>query len=210
VAFDNETLTLALSDPLNIQTTDDLERLTRKRIIPVVANEQEIQRFIKQFYEGSDIQQFYDRTVDQAVEEERRPEEEYADIDISSDQAVEAPPVVKFVDLIFKQSVHDRASDIHIEPTKTGMTIRFRIDGVLQEYPSPPKKWQNSVLSRLKVLSGMDLAEKRIPQDGRIKLNIPGKKLDVRVSSACSTSPAWCADWKTWGSCPTRSTASAP
>jgi type IV pilus assembly protein PilB len=63
------------------------------------------------------------------------------------------------------------------------MTIRFRIDGVLQEYPSPPKKWQNSVLSRLKVLSGMDLAEKRVPQDGRIKLNIPGKKLDVRVSS---------------------------
>jgi type IV pilus assembly protein PilB len=183
VSYDEETLTLALSDPLNIQTTDDLERLTRRRIIPVVANEQEIQRFIKHFYEGSDIQQFYDQAVDKAVEDDRRPDEEYSDIDISTDDAIEAPPVVKFVDLIFKQSVHDRASDIHIEPTKVGMTIRFRIDGVLQEYPSPPKKWQNSVLSRLKVLSGMDLAEKRIPQDGRIKLNIPGKKLDVRVSS---------------------------
>jgi type II secretory ATPase GspE/PulE/Tfp pilus assembly ATPase PilB-like protein len=183
VAFDDFSITVALSDPLNIQTTDDLERMTRKRIIPVVANDQEIQRFIKHFYEGSDIQQFYDQAVDAAVEEERRPDEDYFDIDIGGDDAIEAPPVVKFVDLIFKQSVHDRASDIHIEPNKTGMGIRFRIDGVLHEYPSPPKKWQNSVLSRLKVLSGMDLAEKRIPQDGRIKLNIPGKKLDVRVSS---------------------------
>jgi len=108
--------------------------------------------------------------------------EMYTTIDIADDD-VEQPPVVKFVDLIFKQAVHDRASDIHIEPNRFGVAVRFRVDGVLYEVPSPPKKWQNAIISRLKVLSGMDLAEKRVPQDGRIKLNLPDRKLDLRVSS---------------------------
>jgi type II secretory ATPase GspE/PulE/Tfp pilus assembly ATPase PilB-like protein len=79
--------------------------------------------------------------------------------------------------------VHERASDIHIEPTRHGMTIRYRIDGVLQEIPSPPAKWVNAIISRLKVLSNMDLAEKRVPQDGRIRLTFSDKKLDLRVSN---------------------------
>jgi type IV pilus assembly protein PilB len=89
---------------------------------------------------------------------------------------------VRFVDLVFRHAVHDGASDIHIEPTRTGLRLRFRIDGVLQDIPSPPKRWQNMILSRLKVMSGMDLAIKREPQDGRIKLTLPDKSLDLRVS----------------------------
>ncbi|MBX7246990.1 MAG: Flp pilus assembly complex ATPase component TadA [Candidatus Sumerlaeaceae bacterium] len=184
VRSDDENLWVAMADPLNIQTTDDLQRIYRKQVHPVVANEEDINRFIKHYYEGSDISDLYQSAADEAVAaESKESDDDYTDIDLTGDAAINQPPVVKFVDLIFKQAVHDRASDIHVEPNKSGITIRFRIDGVLHEVPAPPKRWQNSIISRLKVLSGMDLAEKRIPLDGRIKLNIPDKKLDVRVSS---------------------------
>lgn len=185
VKYDPDTLWIALADPLNIQTTDDLERVTHKRVVPMVASESIIEKYIKHYYEGNDISDLYGEVTDTAVaaESQMNEDDKYANIELNNAEAYEQPPVVKFVDLIFKQALHDRTSDIHIEPNKTGMTIRFRIDGVLHDVPAPPKKWQNAIISRLKVLSGMDLAEKRIPLDGRIKLNIPGKKLDVRVSS---------------------------
>ncbi|MGC8840900.1 MAG: GspE/PulE family protein [Candidatus Sumerlaeaceae bacterium] len=185
VRYDDEHLWVAVVDPLNIQVTDDLERVYHKKVIPVIASEDDINRYIKHYYEGSDISDLYASAADEAIQSESRAEEEdaYANIDLTGTPDVDQPPVVKYVDLIFKQAVHDRASDIHIEPTKTGMTIRFRIDGVLHEVPAPPKRWQNSIISRLKVLAGMDLAEKRVPLDGRIKLTIQGKKLDLRVSS---------------------------
>jgi type II secretion system protein E len=185
VRYDDENLWVAVIDPLNIQVTDDLERIYHKKVIPVVAPEDDINRFIKHYYEGSDISDLYASVAEEAVKAETQAEEDdaYAKIDLTGMPEADQPPVVKYVDLIFKQAVHDRASDIHIEPTKSGMSIRFRIDGVLHEVPAPPKKWQNAIISRLKVLSGMDLAEKRVPLDGRIKLNIQGKKLDLRVSS---------------------------
>ena len=185
VAYDDQTLSVALSDPLNIQTTDDLERIYHKRIIPVISNEDDIVRYLRSYYESSDISTMYQDAADEAVTEEARKEEEdyFSTVDASVGTTEEMPAIVRFVDLMFKQAVHDRASDIHVEPNKTGVTIRFRIDGVLHEVPAPPKRWQNMIISRLKVLSGMDLAEKRIPLDGRIKLNVPDKKLDVRVSS---------------------------
>ncbi|HMX63516.1 MAG TPA: GspE/PulE family protein, partial [Candidatus Sumerlaeota bacterium] len=129
-------------------------------------------------YEGNKIVDIYNQVTDTMHKDLEASQQE---VELIDDK--DAPPVVRFVDLIFKQAVHDRASDIHIEPVRDGVTIRFRIDGVLHEQPSPPKKWQNAILSRLKVLSGMDLAEKRIPQDGRIKLSLPDRKLDLRVSA---------------------------
>ncbi len=185
VRYDDENLWVAVVDPLNIQITDDLERIYRKKVIPVIAAEDDINRHIKHYYEGSDITDLYASAAEEAVQAEAQANEEdlYSSIEITGTPEADQPPVVKYVDLIFKQAVHDRASDIHIEPTKTGISIRFRIDGVLHEVPAPPKKWQNAIISRLKVLSGMDLAEKRVPLDGRIKLNLQGKKLDLRVSS---------------------------
>jgi type II secretory ATPase GspE/PulE/Tfp pilus assembly ATPase PilB-like protein len=185
VRYDENNLWVALADPLNIQTTDDLERVYHKHVQVVVADEHEIDKFIKHYYEVNDISDLYHNIADEAVAAETKETEDdrYANVDLSGADGADQPPVVKYVDLIFKTAVHDRASDIHIEPNKSGVTIRFRIDGVLHDVPAPPKKWQNSIISRLKVLSGMDLAEKRVPLDGRIKLNIPGKKLDVRVSS---------------------------
>lgn len=185
VRLEGDDLYLALADPLNIQTTDDLERITQKRIHPVLADELEIHKFIAHYYEGNNIANLYGNVADEGTAKEQADNEvdEYAAAETKEREEEKGSPVVKYVDLVFRTAVNDRASDIHIEPTKTGMTIRFRIDGVLHEYPAPPKKWQNSIISRLKVISGMDLAEKRVPLDGRIKLNIPGKKMDVRVSS---------------------------
>ncbi|MFH0795318.1 MAG: GspE/PulE family protein [bacterium] len=181
VAYDDNSITIALHDPTNINVTDDLERLLGKQIIGCIASEEDIDRAIKRYYEGSEVEELYEAlTEDQG--DDTGGFKSYEEVELSESE-IEQPPVVKFVDLIFKQAVHDRASDIHIEPARTGVTVRFRIDGVLQEVPSPPKKWQNAILSRLKVLAGMDLAEKRVPQDGRIKLNLPDKKLDLRVSS---------------------------
>lgn len=181
VKYDETTLWVALSDPLNIRVTDDLERILEKMIVGMVASEEEINKFIRRYYEGNEVAEIYTKMTDDMHDKESGSTEAYTTIDLD-ESGIEQPPVVKFVDLIFKQAVHDRASDIHIEPNRYGVAIRFRVDGVLHEVPSPPKKWQNAIVSRLKVLSGMDLAEKRVPQDGRIKLSLPDRKLDLRVS----------------------------
>lgn len=172
---------VAIADPLNIQVVDDLTRVLGRHVRTVIASEEDIERYYKRFYEGDEIRNIYAGVTDDLQQKELAAQQ---DQEISlEDDDVEAPPVVRFVDLVFKQAVHERASDIHIEPTRNNVVIRFRIDGVLHEMPSPPKKWQNAIISRLKVLSGMDLAEKRIPQDGRIKLSLPDRKLDLRVSA---------------------------
>ncbi len=172
---------IALADPLDIQTIDDVEKLLGKRVIGCVAPEEEILRLIRRYYEGKKVEDLYKKLTTEE-EEDFNPFKKYEEIDLDQEEKSENV-IVKFVDMIFKQAVHDRASDIHIEPQRYGVTIRFRIDGVLHEVPSPPKRWQNSIISRVKVLSGMDLAEKRVPQDGRIKLNMANKKLDLRVSA---------------------------
>jgi type II secretory ATPase GspE/PulE/Tfp pilus assembly ATPase PilB-like protein len=179
---------IAIADPMAINTLQALEfRLQPRHVRLVVAREDEIKTYIQRYYDKSGIDDQY-REFEVKAEQERTPDRAggaggaggAVQIDENSQKT---NPIVKFVDLIFKQAVADRASDIHIEPTKNTVKIRFRIDGVLQDVPSPPKKWQNMIVSRLKVLSGMDLAEKRIPQDGRIKLTLPDKKLDLRVST---------------------------
>jgi type IV pilus assembly protein PilB len=186
VWFDESTLKVALSDPFNLSVTDDLHRILDKTVIPVVAPEADIERFIKKYYEGNEVSQMYEDFTEEIFEETGETtdfQDTYSDLDLDpSKRDEEQPAVVRFVDLIFKQAVHDRASDIHMEPQKGQLRVRFRIDGVLHEVPNPPQRWQPAILSRLKVMSGMDLAEKRVPQDGRIKLNMPGKKLDVRVN----------------------------
>ena len=172
---------LALSDPHNVQALDDLSRLLNKRVHGMVAMEDDIERAMKRFYEGEDYHSLYDVLTES---DDPGYNKKWDELDLTGEgEETNQPRVVKFVDLIFRRAVHERASDIHIEPSKRGLTIRFRIDGVLHEVPSPPAKWQNSIISRIKVLSSMDLAEKRVPLDGRIRLSMPDKKLDLRVST---------------------------
>ena len=92
-------------------------------------------------------------------------------------------PIVKFVNLLITQAVQDRASDIHIEPTERELRVRFRIDGVLHEVMRSPKSIQSGVISRLKIMAEMNIAERRIPQDGRLSVNVTGKKIDLRVAT---------------------------
>ncbi|MCE5228212.1 GspE/PulE family protein [bacterium] len=181
VGYNDYEVELALSDPHNVQALDDLARVLGKNIRGRVAMQEDIERLIKKFYDSDDVSNIY---AGMTETEEPAAANRWEELTVGGDkEQAEQPAVIKFVDLIFKQAVHERASDIHIEPHRFGVTIRFRIDGVLHEVPSPPRKWQNNILSRLKVMSGMDLAEKRVPQDGRIRLSLPDKKLDLRVSS---------------------------
>ncbi|MDX2176186.1 MAG: GspE/PulE family protein [Candidatus Sumerlaeia bacterium] len=175
-------LKLAIADPLNLSAIDDLSKILNCNVRMLVAAEDDIERYFRRYYEADPIAQSYIDATDALNEREGGDIDQYTTVDIG-DGDDEQPAVVKFVDLMFRQAIHERASDIHIEPNRRAVTIRFRVDGVLHELPSPPKKWQNAIISRLKALSGMDLAEKRVPQDGRIKLNLPDRKLDLRVSS---------------------------
>ena len=102
--------------------------------------------------------------------------------DISVEEAATRAPVIRFVDLLLRQAVKSRASDIHVEPQELSMTIRMRIDGVLQDMVPPPRKMQAAIATRIKILSRMDIAERRLPQDGRFKIKAPGRDIDVRVS----------------------------
>jgi type II secretion system protein E len=181
VAATEDELKIAISDPNNVGACDALQMLISKTVVPLIASEDDLERNIRKYYEGDEIGKIYDTFTQETTDPFAKTLRTYETIELDEEDR-DQPPVVRFVDLIFKQAVHDQASDIHIEPARTGVTVRFRIDGVLQELPSPPRRWQNAIISRLKVLSGMDLAEKRVPQDGRIKLTLPDKKLDLRVS----------------------------
>ncbi|MCL5269435.1 MAG: GspE/PulE family protein [bacterium] len=175
-------LWLAISDPHNVQILDDVARILNKHVHGMVTTEDEIERALKRYYASDNITGIYETLAES--DDPAAYAKKWDEIDLTEKESDDIqPPVVKYVDLIFAAAVHDRASDIHVEPTRHGVTIRFRIDGVLHEVPSPPRKWQNAIISRLKVMAGMDLAEKRVPLDGRIRLTTADKKLDLRVSS---------------------------
>ncbi|HNY27412.1 MAG TPA: GspE/PulE family protein [Candidatus Sumerlaeota bacterium] len=171
----------AVSDPTNLRPLDDLRIMLGKEVRGVLAAEEDLDTFVERFYSNDAVSKIYDKLADDRKKDSfDKKLDEYETIDLEDDRS--QPPVVRFVDLFFKAAVHEGASDIHVEPQRSGLKIRFRTDGVLHEIPAPPPSWQNAILSRLKVMSGMDLAEKRIPQDGRIKLTLPEKALDLRVS----------------------------
>lgn len=187
VRFTEDCIWVALSDPLDIQTIDDLKMILNKDVVGCVAPEEDISRAIRRYYEGDEISSVYEKAITEQDEqnvESQKGFRNYQSIDdLAQEGAQSENAIVRFVDLIFKQAVHERASDIHLEPSKRGLDIRFRVDGVLHQVPSPPRIWQNQIIARLKVMAGMDLAEKRVPLDGRIKLSVDGKRLDLRVSS---------------------------
>jgi type IV pilus assembly protein PilB len=175
------TLILATSDPSNIFALDDIKFLTGYNIQPVVAAEEAIRRAIDKYYDqATSIEEvmgdFDDSDIDLVHDED--------DLDIGElAKASEDAPVVKLVNLILTDAVKKSASDIHIEPYEKAFRVRYRIDGVLYEVMKPPMKLKNAITSRLKIMSELDIAERRLPQDGRIKLKMGrGKEMDFRVS----------------------------
>ncbi len=179
----HESLTVAMAEPQDLPTIDTLRRLTGCKIRPVLALEANIIEFIKKYAGGNvDVDAFLASLKDSDVEVvEREAVDEGAAADL--DQMVEGSPIVNLVNMALLTAVQDGASDVHVEPERTGTRIRYRIDGILQRLMQPPAGMHAAIVSRVKVMAGMDVAEKRLPQEGRIRIIAARREIDLRVSS---------------------------
>jgi type IV pilus assembly protein PilB len=182
IAMTDNTLDVALVDPLDLRTVEDLRFALGKDVRVVVAPVEEVEARIKRYY-GSDSSSMED-ILKQLGETGELLALRGTD---ESAQAVEAEanatPIIRFVDLILFQAIKDRASDIHFEPFENEFKIRYRVDGALYEMAPPPRHLALPVISRVKVMANMNIAERRLPQDGRIQKNVAGRNVDLRVST---------------------------
>lgn len=179
----HDTLTVALAEPQSLPTIDRLRQLTRLKVRPVLALEAEIRDFIKRYAgEDVDVDAFLTSLAETDVEVVDR-EQVDEDTDASLDRMVEGSPIVNLVNVAMLTAIKDGASDLHIEPDKRSTRIRYRIDGVLRDLMQPPPGMHNAIVSRVKVIGKMDIAEKRLPQEGRVRLHADGREIDLRVSS---------------------------
>jgi type IV pilus assembly protein PilB len=175
------TLIIAMADPSNIFAIDDIKFLTGYRIEALAAAESDIKTAIEKNYDSSpDLAEFMGKMGEGTVEFLEEGEE----LDVSAlSKASEDAPVVKLVNFILTDAIRKKASDIHVEPYEKSFRIRYRMDGVLYEMMKPPMKMKNALISRIKIMSKLDIAERRLPQDGRIKLKLgKGEEMDYRVS----------------------------
>lgn len=175
------TLNIAIADPGNLFVIDDIRFLTRRNIQVHVASDNALKRVIAQVNSGEDSLQDVLGMLKEEVDVDLVQSTEEMDLALLEDAAEQAP-VVKLVNLILMDAIRKQASDIHIEPYEKSMRVRYRIDGVLYEMMRPPLQLKNAMTSRLKIMSRLDIAERRLPQDGRIKLKSKGKEMDFRVS----------------------------
>jgi general secretion pathway protein E len=174
---DAEKVVILTTNPLNIRILDDLRVLFKKRTIPLMTTKTRLLDAINRVYEKSSAAL---QGLDQIEEEDYDLDEPIIDLlDAGEDDA----PVIKLVNTILFRAVKEKASDIHVEPYEKDMVVRFRIDGVLFDIVKPPKKLQNAITSRIKVMGNLNIAEKRLPQDGRIPLKVGGKDIDIRLNS---------------------------
>ncbi|HWT81155.1 MAG TPA: ATPase, T2SS/T4P/T4SS family, partial [Candidatus Methylomirabilis sp.] len=181
VKMEGNILTAAAVDPLNHEPLDDLRLILGCREIrAVLSSEREVSRAINRFYEQSadtpeEMVQSLDAESSDRILHELEETEDLLDV---SDEA----PVIRLVNLVLFQAAKERASDIHIEPFQKELKVRYRIDGILYNRLTPPKRYQAAIVSRLKVMAKLDIAEKRLPQDGRIPIKIADQDIDIRVS----------------------------
>jgi len=180
------TLKVALADPMNPSIADELAYVIRKEIQPVVADPAQIQAAIEKHY-STDDEGFEDVLkqlgADADIAKEAAELEKAEDVTSNLADMADAAPIVRFVNVVLYQAIQDRASDIHFEPFEDEFKIRYRVDGALYEMAPPPKYLAMPVISRIKVVANLDIAERRLPQDGRISMMIAGKEIDLRVST---------------------------
>ena len=175
VGFEENRLVVAMADPSNVFALDDIRTVTKREVKVVVAPRAAILDAIGRFHR-------MDEGVEDVSSQAAQELELEEDLTRVRD-ATEDAPIVKLVNMLIAQAVDDRASDIHIEPTEHDLRIRYRIDGVLHEVMRPAKSIQAGVVSRLKIMADIDIAERRIPQDGRVNVKIGGKAIDLRVAT---------------------------
>ncbi len=182
-AVKSNTIRVAVVDPLNIQPLDDMKMLFPDHEFEAVLTlESEITRIINTHYDV-----LKSESTDDVIDNLEESEFEIlsSDVEITEDimDMANDAPIIRLVNTIIKQAVNDRASDIHFEPYEKDLIVRFRIDGMLYQMFTPPKRFQPAIISRIKIMANLNIAENRLPQDGRIQLKIAGKDIDIRVSS---------------------------
>src|SRR6195256_2518658 len=179
-------LFVAMADPTNVLAVDDLKRRVHLEIVPMIATERAVADALSGVHGGANMSQVLRQVAEEAAQSAESVEVEQTkreDIDLdrlASDS--EDAPVIKIVNLILAQAVKEKASDIHIEPFQNVLKLRYRVDGELLLAESPPKALQLAITSRIKILAGLNIAERRIPQDGRFRIKVMGKEVDLRIS----------------------------
>ncbi len=178
---EGRTLTIAMADPSDVATLDDLKFITRYDIFPVIAGEYTLKQQIEKYYEQTEAQLdslLKDIEAGEELEIVEEEEEEQGPVNVADDA-----PVVKLINAILAEAVRRGVSDVHLEPFEHEIRIRYRLDGSLQEVMKPPVKLKAALTSRIKIMSNLNIAEKRLPQDGRIKLKMGKRVIDFRVST---------------------------
>ncbi len=179
---EGRTLTIAIADPNNVTAIEDIKFITRCDVFPVIAGEYTLRNAIDRYYQQSDAQlQNLLRSVEAEADVEVLAEAQ--DEDVKAQDLADDAPVVKLINGLMTDAVKRGASDIHIEPFEHEMRVRYRVDGVLQEVMKPPVKMRAALTSRVKILAQLNIAERRVPQDGRIKLKMGSRVIDFRVST---------------------------
>ena len=177
-------LQVIMADPFDLLTIDDIQRIAGMDVRPAISSGKDIEAVITQIFtpkEDMKILEVLQDLQSSQIEVEEKREEDGLDLERVREQVEEAP-IVKLVDYIITNAINKRASDVHIEPREDQILIRYRIDGVLYETISPPKNLQMAIISRIKILSNLDIAERRLPQDGRFTIRFKQREIDLRVS----------------------------
>jgi type IV pilus assembly protein PilB len=177
VRFEDGRLLVAMADPANVVAIDDIRAMSKSEVRAVVATKADVLNAINRHYR-------LDSAAESLVEEASAEVASQQDLDaVEATASSEDAPIIKLVNLLITQAVNDRASDIHIEPGERSLRVRYRIDGVLHEVMNPPKTVHSGITSRLKIMADIDIAERRVPQDGRLGLVVQGKQIDIRVAT---------------------------
>jgi type IV pilus assembly protein PilB len=185
----DDKIVVVMADPLNVIALDTVTLKLKCRIRPAISSRREIERAIEMIYHGSDVeeQQLRDLVELDIGTDTKEKDDVFLEgtVEPETGGEIEAnkAPVIRFVDLLLSQAVKSRASDVHVEPQENSMAVRMRIDGVLRNMVPPGKKMQAAVIARIKIVARLDIAERRLPQDGRFKMKVSGRNIDVRVST---------------------------
>jgi type IV pilus assembly protein PilB len=181
---EGRTLTIAIADPNNVAAIEDIKFITRCDIFPVIAGEYTLRNAIDKYYQQSDAQlASLLKSVEDQGADDLEVMSEQQDEEVKASELAEDAPVVKLINGLLTDAVKRGASDIHIEPFEHEMRVRYRVDGALQEVMRPPVKMRAALTSRVKIMAQLNIAERRVPQDGRIKLKMGARVIDFRVST---------------------------
>jgi type IV pilus assembly protein PilB len=194
ICKENGKVLVAMSDPFDLVAIDDLQRVSKCEVRPLLISQEEVKKYILEYYQQKkptkekEVKEetLREQIIDEMAEFEldieegyKKEEEEESQLQVDASD----PPVVRLVNFMLVQAINDKASDIHVEPKEDGIRVRYRIDGSLFDLVSSPQKFKASIISRLKILAGMDITVRRVPQDGAFTIHKDGKEVDFRVSS---------------------------